>query len=199
MRISLLVAALLFSLAASGQRQVAKKTWLYGEPGGKISQKIIVDFQAAGPETSLAIVQLFKEQGVEVVSWQEMFFDGAALNPDSLHHQLISKGIATVLHFEVSDKKTGNFNLSNAVGYSTLISRNAHIYTGLSAGKTIQYTSDESLKMQIFCSNDNFTKPVAVLVGESQGMGLSSEMGMTKKIVRRMIEALVAEKAFVLP
>lgn len=197
--ITLLFSVSIFNIYS--QKLIDKNIYLYGSVSGKINSKLLVRFSAANPKTDLETIKYFRNKGVDVVSWSNLFLPGVSYSQKEFNDVFSDNNINTFIIIKISDISTSNYYYSNTSAYASAYSNDKYAYasgSSYTSGGNISYTSAMSMIMEVYTIQNGFDKPAGVIIGDAINIwgAFGSASGLEKKIINRMVDGLEKEKAF---
>jgi len=183
------------------QRKIANKIYLYGNVTNKLKGTVVILFSDADPKTELNVVNKFKAEGANAISYNSLFIPGVKYSDEEFSKIMGENQVQGIVHIFVTDVASANYAYSNttanASAYSTM---NYAAASGSSSttGGSIDYTAAVSLKIEVFNISNQFEKPVGIIIGEAVGSGgiASTTRSISKKIMGRVVNGLSKEQAF---
>lgn len=180
------------------QKKIEHKIYLYGDISNKINSNVLIHFIGNDPNIDFNTAKIFKNKGVNAISWNSLFLPGTEYSQEAYRKSLETNGIRTIIEIEYTNVSFDNYSYVE----TTVDNTNDGIET---SSQTLQtnfvnedYVEDVSLKMNVLTVNNSFRKPIAVIIGNARCTikSISTQRSITNKIMRRIVNGLEKEMAF---
>lgn len=99
-----------------------------------------------------------------------------------------------IRYYPMANRKYNSSSTGNSYN-----SKSTNTFSGgaISTSKTMDYTTDLSLRLTIFSKEDGFSKPLGVVEGRATNESPDATADqLARRIVRRMVKALEDQNAF---
>lgn len=180
------------------QKKIEHKIYLYGDVSNKINSNVLIHFMGNDPNIDFNAAKIFTDKGVNAISWNSLFLPGTEYSKEEYRKSLEKNGIRTIIEIEYTNVSFDNYSYVE----TTIDNTNDGIET---SSQTLQtnfvdedYVEGVSLKINVLTINNNFRKPIGVIIGNARCTikSISTQRSITKKIMRRIVNGLEKEMAF---
>lgn len=192
---------LLLPTCLMAQEKIGNKIYKYGELYHSIQGNTLISFNEADARLMNKTLGYFSKAGAkDITSWNSIFLPGTEVSEDSFVNILAENKIQTLISIDILDSSSATMNRTTASAYSTVNRKQGKSTLaagGTSTTKTLDYTTEMSLRLSIFSEKDGFSKPVGIVEGKviNDSPDTTAE-SLAKRIVRRMTKALEEQRAF---
>lgn len=191
MKKKLVLILLLSTTLFFSQEKIGNKIYSYGNVENSITGKTIISYGFNDPKSEKKIIEKFKKNGVEAISWNKLFIPSSRYSDYEVNTELTKNEISTVILIKPNGKSNYTQSYANT-SYSGLTNS---LNTSSSSSSVI---GNMGIIFEIYNRKNNFNKPIAVVnANANNSWGASgSERGLILKIVDRVVSSLENEKAF---
>lgn len=180
---------LFFSTAIFAQKKIGNKIYLYGDLENSINGKTLVHYGVSDPEGEVKVISRFKKEWIDAISWNKLFIPGYDYSDSEKNEALNKNNIETIILIKLNNISTATQSTSTSL-YSGTDSFNTF-------GTTSSVVDNVGLVFEIYTKKDEFDRPLAVVIGNvKNSWGVGSQVGLTLKVVERVLSAMKIEKAF---
>ena len=174
-----------------GQEKIGNKLYLYGNLENSVKGKTLIFYGVDDPKGEIKIIERFKDNGIESISWNKLFIPGYSYSDIEKNEIINNKGIQTIIFIKLNSRSTYNQSSSNTSYNSWTNSFNTYGTSGNVIGNV-------GLVFEIYNIDNGFNKPIAVINGNADNSwgAAGSQRGVTLKVVDRVLNAMKKEKAY---
>jgi len=212
MKYKLLLLLLVLPSFVMAQEKIGNKIYKYGDLYHSIQGTTVISFEQAKAKSISKTIEYFSKAGANVKSLKSLYLPGTEISEDNFVNMLNKNNIETLILIDIIDSSSATMNKATSSAFSSVnasakASANASVYqkkakstssaVSVNTSKTVDYTTELSLRLTIFSKKDGFSKPVAVVEGRAtNGSPDTTADQIARRIVRRMAKALKKQNAF---
>lgn len=182
---------LFISTAIFAQKKIGNKIYSYGDLENSINGKTLIHYGVSDPEGEVKVIGRFKREWIDAISWNKLFIPGYEYSDSEKNEALNKNNIETIILIKLNNISTATQSTSTSLYSGWTDSFNTF-------ATTRNVIDNVGLVFEIYTKKDEFDKPVAVIIGNTKniwGVG-GSQVGLTLKVVERVLSAMKKEKAF---
>jgi hypothetical protein len=201
---NLLLLLLMLPSFFMAQEKIGNKIYKYGDLYHSIQGKSVISFEKAKAKSMSKTIEYFSKAGARIISMNSIFLPGTEISEDTFISTLNENNIETLILIDIIDSSSATMNRTTASAYSSVNKtinkrkiKSSASSNAVSTSKTVNYTTEISLRLTIFSKKDSFSKPVAVVEGRATNDSPDTTADqLARRIVRRMAKALDKQNAF---
>ena len=196
------------------QEKIGNKIYKYGDIYHAVHGPTVVSFEGAKAKTMNKTLEYFTKAGANIRSLNSLYLPGTEISEDNFVSTLNTNNIETLILIDIIDSSSATMNRTTASAFESYNATSNAIYnatanlnkfnskkkvkansvassSSVQTAKTLDYTTELSLRLTIFSTKDGFSKPVAVVEGRAtNGSPDTTEDQIARRIIQRMAKAL---------
>lgn len=201
------------------QEKIGNKIYKYGDLYHAVHGPTVVSFEGAKAKTMNKTLEYFTKAGANIKSLNSLYLPGTEISEDNFVSTLNTNNIETLILIDVIDSSSATMNRTTSSAFESYNAKSNAIYnataslnklntnkkvkansvassSSVQTAKTVDYTTELSLRLTIFSTKDGFSKPLAVVEGRAtNGSPDTTEDQIARRIIQRMVKALEKQNA----